>query len=79
MTLPIVLAATLALAACGESLPIAEPPPGPPRVARRVIPFIPEWIAETDLPRRPQVAPGMVIWEVSEPDPRREATAQERV
>jgi hypothetical protein len=73
-----VIAGGLALLACSEPPPIPEPPPGPPRLARRFLPFDPSWIPESEVPRRPQIEPAMVIWEVSEPDPTAPPTPAQR-
>jgi len=53
------------VAACSERPPIAPPPPGPERLARRFLPFDEGWIPEREIPRVPQSQPHMVIWEVS--------------
>lgn len=71
------LALVIAAAACSEAPAIDPPPPGPERWARRFLPFDPEWISESQIPRRPQVEPAMVIWELSEVDPTRAPTAAE--
>lgn len=72
--LAVALAATAMLSACDESPRIPEPAPGPERSARKFLPFEPGWVQESDIPRRPQVAPAMVIWEVSEFAPGAHAT-----
>jgi hypothetical protein len=50
----------------------------PQRLARRYLPFEPEWISERRIPTQPQRTPQMVIWEVSEFDPRVAATADQQ-
>ena len=50
----------------------------PHRLARRYLPFEPEWISERRIPTQPQRTPQMVIWEVSEFDPRVAATADQQ-
>jgi hypothetical protein len=58
-----------------------DPPaePGPPaRLARQYVPFEPDWIPETGIPAKPQRSPQMMIWEVSEFDPRIAATPKEQ-
>ncbi len=46
----------------------------PNRYARRYMPFDRVWVSERKIPIGPQRSPQMVIWEVSEFDPRIPAT-----
>ena len=46
----------------------------PNRYARKYMPFDPVWVSERKIPIGPQRSPQMVIWEVSEFDPRIPAT-----
>jgi hypothetical protein len=46
----------------------------PDRFARKYVPFEPDWVSEDRIPMGPPRSPQMVIWEVSEFDPRIPAT-----
>lgn len=50
----------------------------PDRFARQYMPFKPAWVSEFQIPARPQKTPQMVIWEVSEFDPRVPATPEQQ-
>ena len=50
----------------------------PNRYARRYLPFAPMWVAESRIPSGPPKSPQMVIWEVSEFDPRIPATPEQQ-
>jgi hypothetical protein len=50
----------------------------PDRLARKYLPFEPGWIPESEIPAEPQESPDMVIWEVSEFDPRVPATPAQK-
>jgi len=63
--------------ACEAERRVADPPPGPDRFARRFLPFDAAWNKESEIPREPQKSPPMVIWEVSEVDPRSEPTREQ--
>lgn len=48
------------------------------RFARRYLPFQPDWVSEFRIPGGPPKSPQMVIWEVSEFDPRIPATVEQQ-
>ena len=50
----------------------------PKRFARKYLPFEPGWISEFRIPAGPQRSPQMVIWEVSEFDPRIPASPEQQ-
>ena len=71
-------AVSVSLGGCEEPPGPVETPPPSERYARKFLPLEPAWVRESDIPERPQTSPAMVIWEVSETDPNREPTSQER-
>jgi hypothetical protein len=50
----------------------------PNRFARQYLPFQPSWIPASLIPRTPQRSPQMMIWEVSDFDPRVEPTPEQQ-
>ncbi|MDP6979308.1 MAG: hypothetical protein QF570_12010 [Myxococcota bacterium] len=74
----LVTLAVFDLTACA---PEAPPETGPPRWARRIVPFENTWRPESEIPAEPQESPAMVLWELtafepgSPPTPEQQAAA----
>ena len=75
----------LALGTCLPGLGCEPEPVREDRFARRFIPFEAKWRRESQIPKRPQKKPVMVIWEVSRfapgsiPSPEQEAAAKDLI
>ena len=79
-----VVAHAVALLLLVSGIPGCDSPDDPPsevrlnRFARRYMPFVRGWITESRIPLGPPKSPQMVIWEVSEFDPRISATPEQQ-
>ena len=73
----VILFLGLLACSCGESVPTHSQDEGSGHYFRRFVPFEDRWRRAWELPKKPQLKPKVVLWEVSEYDPETQATDEQ--